>query len=98
MINRLGGGLGAVALAGTVRGSEPPHFRPRARRVIQLFMNGGPYQADLFDPKPLLAKYAGRLGLACRRLRGLRRRHGGVAGPAGYHGGGRVVVSNVGGR
>ena len=26
MINRLGGGLGAVALAGTVRGSEPPHF------------------------------------------------------------------------
>ena len=60
MINRLGGGLGAVALAGTVRGSAPPHFRPRARRVIQLFMNGGPYQADLFDPKPLLAKYAGQ--------------------------------------
>ena len=60
MINRLGGGLGAVALAGTVSGSAPPHFRPRARRVIQLFMNGGPYQADLFDPKPLLAKYAGQ--------------------------------------
>jgi hypothetical protein len=37
-----------------------PHFRPRAKRVIQLFMNGGPFQADLFDPKPLLDKYAGQ--------------------------------------
>ena len=32
------------------------HFAPRAKRVIHLFMNGGPFQADLFDPKPALVK------------------------------------------
>ena len=37
-----------------------PHFSPRAKRVIQLFMNGGPYPGDLFDPKPLVGKYAGQ--------------------------------------
>jgi len=36
------------------------HFAPRAKRVIHLFMNGGPFQADLFDPKPALEKYAGQ--------------------------------------
>lgn len=36
------------------------HFPPRAKRVIHLFMNGGPFQADLFDPKPALEKYAGQ--------------------------------------
>ena len=36
-----------------------PHFDPKARAVIHLFMNGGPSQVDLFDPKPLLRKYAG---------------------------------------
>ncbi|MEM7475195.1 MAG: DUF1501 domain-containing protein [Planctomycetota bacterium] len=36
-----------------------PHFRPRARRVIFLFMHGGPSQVDLFDPKPALTKYSG---------------------------------------
>jgi len=39
---------------------KPPHFAPRARSVIHLFMNGGPSQVDLFDPKPALAKYAGK--------------------------------------
>ena len=29
-----------------------PHFEPRAKRVIHLFMNGGPSQIDTFDPKP----------------------------------------------
>ncbi len=38
-----------------------PHFAPRAKRVIHLFMNGGPSQVDTFDPKPLLAKHAGQL-------------------------------------
>ena len=37
-----------------------PHFEPKATSVIQLFMNGGPSQVDLFDPKPALTKYAGR--------------------------------------
>jgi hypothetical protein len=58
-------GLGAVALASLLRpslwASDPagplpgrPHFAPRARRVIYLFMHGGPSQLDLFDHKPAL--------------------------------------------
>jgi hypothetical protein len=35
------------------------HFQPKAKAVIQLFMNGGPSQVDLFDPKPMLTKLAG---------------------------------------
>jgi hypothetical protein len=37
-----------------------PHFAPRAKRVIYLFMHGGPSHVDLFDPKPDLVKYAGQ--------------------------------------
>jgi hypothetical protein len=37
-----------------------PHFPAKAKRVIHLFMNGGPSHVDTFDPKPALAKYAGR--------------------------------------
>ena len=37
-----------------------PHFEPKAKAVIHLFMNGGPSQLDLFDPKPLLKKYEGQ--------------------------------------
>ncbi|MFN0169833.1 MAG: DUF1501 domain-containing protein [Bryobacteraceae bacterium] len=40
--------------------ARPPHHPPRAKSVIQLFMNGGPSQVDLFDPKPALEKYAGQ--------------------------------------
>ncbi|MEE3370263.1 MAG: DUF1501 domain-containing protein [Planctomycetota bacterium] len=36
------------------------HFAPRAKRVIHLFMNGGPSQVDTFDPKPELDKYNGK--------------------------------------
>src|SRR5262249_28841283 len=36
-----------------------PHFAPKARAVIHLFMNGGPSQMDLFDPKPMLDKHHG---------------------------------------
>jgi hypothetical protein len=36
------------------------HFPGRAKRVIHLFMNGGPSHIDTFDPKPALAKYAGK--------------------------------------
>ena len=39
---------------------RPAHFEPKAKSVIQLFMNGGPSQVDLFDPKPALEKYRGQ--------------------------------------
>jgi hypothetical protein len=45
--------------AGVPLASRPPHFAPRARRVIFLFMQGGPSQLDLFDPKPLIARKHG---------------------------------------
>ncbi len=37
-----------------------PHFPGKAKRVIHLFMNGGPSHIDTFDPKPKLAEYAGK--------------------------------------
>lgn len=37
-----------------------PHFPVKAKRVIHLFMNGGPSHLDTFDPKPALQKYAGQ--------------------------------------
>ncbi len=59
---RAGLGLGSAALASLI-GSEGsparadglpglPHFAPKAKRAIYLFMNGGPSQMDLFDYKP----------------------------------------------
>ena len=36
-----------------------PHFEPKVKRIIYLFMHGGPSHVDLFDPKPDLIKYAG---------------------------------------
>src|SRR5262249_30592875 len=51
MIQALGGGLGSLGLAGLLASAARAaseargrHFAPRARRVIQLFMNGGPFQ------------------------------------------------------
>jgi hypothetical protein len=40
--------------------AKRPHHPPRAKRVISLFMHGGPSHVDLFDPKPALKKYAGQ--------------------------------------
>ena len=40
--------------------ARPGHFPARAKRVIHLFMNGGPSQVDTFDPKPALEKYDGQ--------------------------------------
>lgn len=40
--------------------AHAPHFPARAKRVIFLFMNGGPSHVDTFDPKPALAKYSGQ--------------------------------------
>ena len=39
---------------------KPPHFKPRAKRVIFLFMAGAPSQLDLFDHKPKLAELEGK--------------------------------------
>ena len=39
---------------------RPPHFPAKIKRVIHLFMNGGPSQIDTFDPKPELAKLDGQ--------------------------------------
>jgi hypothetical protein len=58
---------GSKLLGGEGSGSRPadlrprePHFTPRATSVIHLFMNGGPSQMDLFDPKPALDRHHGR--------------------------------------
>ncbi|HMJ91247.1 MAG TPA: DUF1501 domain-containing protein [Candidatus Acidoferrum sp.] len=62
------GGFGMVGLAGLVgpqalfaqANGRVPHFAPRAKRVIFLFMNGGPSHVDTFDPKPALLKLDGQ--------------------------------------
>ncbi len=40
--------------------ARKPHFAPKAKSVIFLFMEGGPSHMDLFDPKPALKKLAGK--------------------------------------
>jgi Protein of unknown function (DUF1501) len=59
-----GGGFASVALASSLNAADGhergPMFVPRVRRVIQLFMNGGPFQADFFDPKPKINEFAGQ--------------------------------------
>ena len=69
MLRGLAGGFGSVGLAsilsesaaaGSTKLSDLPHFPARAKRVIFLFMNGGPSQMDTFDPKPGLTKWAGK--------------------------------------
>ncbi|MFO0817033.1 MAG: DUF1501 domain-containing protein [Pirellulales bacterium] len=58
-------GFGAVALTDLLQaasegnGIPRPHFPPRAKRVIFLFMQGGPSQMDLFDPKELIQRKHG---------------------------------------
>ena len=71
MLERSAMGMGALALGSmlqSVDASEAnplavrkPHFAAKAKRVIHLFMNGGPSHVDTFDPKPSLEKYAGKL-------------------------------------
>ncbi|MDA1316201.1 MAG: DUF1501 domain-containing protein [Acidobacteria bacterium] len=39
---------------------KPPHFRPKAKAVISLFMSGGVSHVDTFDPKPMLDKFHGQ--------------------------------------
>jgi hypothetical protein len=51
--------LGQSRLAGAER-AETPQAAPRAKRVIWLFMHGGPSHVDLFDPKPELVRLTGK--------------------------------------
>ncbi len=51
---------GPAGSAGDAMAVKPPHFPARAKRVVHFFLNGGPSQVDTFDPKPALAKYAGK--------------------------------------
>src|SRR5947209_14617452 len=52
--------LGGRATSAFASAARPPLFAPRAKRVIFLFMNGGPSHVDTFDPKPALERYAGQ--------------------------------------
>src|SRR5450432_753258 len=71
-LRRLGCGFPSVALAAMCAeqaasannvenplAPKTPHFKPRAKRVIFLWMQGGPAQMDLFDYKPRLQKESG---------------------------------------
>lgn len=49
----------AAATSASVGFGVGPHFAPRAKRIVYLFMHGGPSHVDLFDPKPDLVRYAG---------------------------------------
>ena len=69
-LTHAGNGVGALALAWMLYGQgafasdpmapKPPHFLPRARRVISLFMHGGPSHLETFDPKPELQRLGGQ--------------------------------------
>jgi hypothetical protein len=50
----------AAAESADAAGVLAPHFAPRAKRCIFLFMDGAPSQLDLFDPKPKLAELTGQ--------------------------------------
>lgn len=67
LLVRAATGFGAVATSALFGGDRrdplaprTPHFRPRARQVIFLYMDGGPSQVDTFDPKPRLEKEHGQ--------------------------------------
>ena len=75
MLRRSGMGFASLGLAGLLQSEsradtagapitpltpKKPHFEAKAKRVIHLFMNGGPSHVDTFDPKPALARYAGK--------------------------------------
>lgn len=67
LLGRMATGIGTAALASLLNPrlfaatGDPgagllrsPHFAPRAKRVISMFMSGGPSHLDLFQPKPRL--------------------------------------------
>jgi hypothetical protein len=64
LLQRCALGFGSLALSSLLAdeaGAKPaPHFPPRAKRVIFLFMKGGPSHLDTFDPKPRLDRDHGK--------------------------------------
>src|SRR5207247_6886062 len=68
MLRRMCAGFGLVGLGGLLDprvmfgsgANGAPHFAPRAKPVIFLFLNGGPSHVDTFDPKPALQEYEGQ--------------------------------------
>ena len=68
MLRQCGGGFGHLALLGllgatgtkAVGAAPPAMFRPRAKRIIFLFMHGGPSHVDTFDYKPALIRDSGK--------------------------------------
>src|SRR5207302_8717034 len=76
MLQRVGTGFGVIGLASLINDQQmlatpsagstnplapkQPHFAPKAKRIIHVFMNGGPSQVDTFDPKPELTRHNGR--------------------------------------
>ncbi len=70
-LQQCGVGLGTLALSDMLApmamareggvGIKTPHFAPRAKRVIYLFMAGAPSQFELLDHKPILTKFDGTL-------------------------------------
>ena len=68
MLQRMCAGFGMMGLAsvataatsGAISARRLPHFAPRAKRIVFLFLNGGPSHVDTFDPKPALVKYEGQ--------------------------------------
>jgi hypothetical protein len=72
----------ATLLAEEVRASSTrkPPFPGKARRIVHLFMNGGPSQVDTFDPKPMLDRYHGK-PLSIANLRTERKTAGALRSP-----------------
>ncbi len=59
--NMLNTSMARAAEEGGIPGALPRlHFKPRAKRIIFLFSNGGMSHVDTFDPKPMLDKYDGQ--------------------------------------
>src|SRR3954468_21125810 len=66
MLKHFASGFGMLGLANLLSSDvlasalRPPHYTPKARRVIFLFMSGGPSHVDTFDPKPRLVANSGK--------------------------------------
>src|SRR5437868_2218852 len=92
MLRRSGMGFGLLGLAhllapeahaDTPANPLAPRKAPlpaKAERVVHLFMNGGPWQVDTFDPKPVLDRYHGK-PLPAPNLRTERKTAGAMRSP-----------------